>query len=84
MEISRNTDVENPDPTRDCSQSDPPEAEFSVRQSCNSFDSDPEEASHRPKKQKTLFLFVHLFFDSLSKEWSSSVGKLNKSLNKPN
>ena len=43
----RNTDVENQEPTGDHSQNDPhPEVEFSVCQSRNSIDSDPEEASH--------------------------------------
>ena len=44
---SRKTDMENQEPTAECSQSYPhPEVEFSACQSLNSFDSDPDGASH--------------------------------------
>ena len=45
--IPRNTEMENQDPTGDCSQNEPlPKVELSIYQSCNSFYSKPDEASH--------------------------------------
>ena len=55
---SRNTDVENQEPTGDRSQDDPhPEVESSVHQSRNSIDSDPEEASHTYAIEDTKMAF---------------------------
>ena len=44
---SRNSDLENREPTGDRSQNDPyPEVEFPTRPTSNSADSDQEETSH--------------------------------------
>ena len=45
--LSRNSNLEDREPTGDRSQIDPyPEVEFSARRACNSADSDQEETSH--------------------------------------
>ena len=50
---SRNTDVENQEPTEDRFQNDRnPEVESLVYQSCSSIDSDPEETSHSRDRGK--------------------------------
>ena len=58
---SWNNDLENREPTGDCSQINPhPEVEFSACWTRNSVNSDPDETSHRYK------MFFFLFFKELA------------------
>ena len=53
---SRNSDLENREPTRDRSRNDPyPEVEFSTRRISNSNDSNQEETSHSNTMVKNFF-----------------------------
>ena len=68
---SGNADIENQEPIWDHSQNDPhPEVGFSVCQSRNSIESDPEEASHTyllqlNKKTSIDLIFWFAIFESL-------------------
>ena len=68
---SRNSDLEDREPTRDRSQNDPyPEVEFSVRQTSDSTDSSQEEASRKDRGDS-------LFFRRLTHCWRNELYKLS-------